>query len=156
MDRLSQGHRIREYSGFANPSTDGTDELLAALAEAGEIMFVPHDPPAKVGPQRNAARLANERGYIPDGAWASWLDADEFLNVKCGNGRLESLIDKIGNRVCILVPWRIFGDGGTGRFTGVTCQRTSSLLPQMIFRITARSSLSFGRGKALSGFPFAA
>src|SRR5690606_11488643 len=58
----------------ANPSTDGTDELLAALDEAGEIMFVPHDPPEGVGPQRHAARLANERKLIPDGAWASWLD----------------------------------------------------------------------------------
>ncbi|SHL73014.1 Glycosyl transferase family 2 [Paracoccus solventivorans] len=102
----------------ANPSTDGTDELLAALAEAGEIVFVPHDPPEGVGPQRNAAKLANERQLIPDGAWASWLDADEFLNVKCGNGRLEALIDEIGRRVCILVPWRIFGDGGNKTFQG--------------------------------------
>ncbi len=102
----------------ANPSTDGTDELLAALAEAGEIVFVPHDPPEGVGPQRNAARLANERQLIPDGAWASWLDADEFLNVKCGNGRLEALIYEIGRRVCILVPWRIFGDGGNKTFQG--------------------------------------
>ncbi|SEH80768.1 glycosyltransferase family 2 protein [Paracoccus alkenifer] len=102
----------------ANPSTDGTDELLAALAEAGEITFVPHDPPEGVGPQRHAARLANERQLIPDGAWASWLDADEFLNVKCGNGRLEALIDEIGRRVCILVPWRIFGDGGNKTFQG--------------------------------------
>lgn len=137
---------------FANPSTDGTDELLAALAEAGEIMFVPHDPPAKVGPQRNAARLANERGYIPDGAWASWLDADEFLNVKCGNGRLESLIDKIGNRVCILVPWRIFGDGGNRTFYGRHLSENFVLASADDFPHNREVKSFFRKGKGVVGF----
>ncbi|HHY02123.1 MAG TPA: glycosyltransferase family 2 protein [Paracoccus sp.] len=102
----------------ANPSTDGTDELLAALAEAGEIMFVPHDPPEGVGPQRHAARLANERNLIPDGAWASWLDADEFLNIHAGDGRVEDLIAAVGSHLGVLIPWRIFGDGGNDGFSG--------------------------------------
>lgn len=103
---------------FANPSTDGTDELLAALHEAGEITYVPHEPPQGVGAQPNAVRLVNDGDYIPDGAWVAWLDADEFLNIHHGNGRLDSLIDWMGDRVCILVQWKVFGDNGHALFGG--------------------------------------
>lgn len=102
----------------ANPSTDGTDELLAALDDAGEVMFVPHDPPEGVGPQPNAAKLANERKLIPDGAWASWLDADEFLNIHAGDGRVDDLIAAVGSHLGVLIPWRMFGDGGNDSFNG--------------------------------------
>jgi hypothetical protein len=103
---------------FSNPSDDGTDELLAALAAAGEIAHVPHQPPAGVSAQGNAARLANEMGLIHDGDWVMWLDADEFLNVHVGDGKLQDLIGKIGDAAGMLIPWRIFGDGGNSRFPG--------------------------------------
>ena len=135
----------------ANPSTDGTDELLAALAEAGEIMFVPHDPPEGVGPQRHAARLANERNLIPDGAWASWLDADEFLNIHAGDGRLEALIDKIGDRACILVPWRIFGDGGNRTFEGRHLSENFVLASKDSFPHNREVKSFFRKGEGIVG-----
>ena len=103
---------------FANPSTDGTDELLAALHDAGEITYVPHEPPAGVAAQPNAVRLANEGNYIPDGAWVAWLDADEFLNIHHADGRLDSLIEWMGDRVCMLIQWKVFGDNGHAGFGG--------------------------------------
>ncbi|GHC43627.1 glycosyltransferase family 2 protein [Neogemmobacter tilapiae] len=103
---------------FSNPSDDGTDELLAALAVAGEITHVPHEPPVGVSAQGNAARLANEMGLIVDGDWVMWLDADEFLNVHAGEGKLADLIGRIGDAAGMLIPWRIFGDGGNSHFPG--------------------------------------
>lgn len=103
---------------FANPSTDGTDELLAALAEAGEITHVPHEPPPGVSAQANAARLLNGGNLIPDGAWVLWLDADEFLNIHLGDGHLGDLIGLLDGKAGILISWRVFGDGGNERFGG--------------------------------------
>lgn len=103
---------------FSNASDDGTDELLAALADAGEITHVPHDPPTGVSAQGNAAHLANEMGLFAAGDWILWLDADEFLNVHVGKRRLPDLIAQVGEKQGILIPWRIFGDGGNDRFPG--------------------------------------
>lgn len=103
---------------FANPSTDGTDDLLAALAAAGEIAHVPHDPPAGVSAQANVARLLNGGNDIPEGGWVIWLDADEFLNIHVGQGHLDDLLGVVGDRAGILISWRVFGDGGNERFTG--------------------------------------
>ena len=102
----------------ANPSTDGTDELLQALADAGEIHYLPHVPPDGVAPQHNAARLFNESGLARKGDWTLWLDADEFLVVKVGDGRLEDLTGQIGDRQGMLISWRLFGDNGHKRFPG--------------------------------------
>lgn len=103
---------------FSNESDDGTDELLVALAQAGEIEHHPHVVPAGVAPQANAARIANESGLMRDGDWVLWLDADEFLVVNAGNGRLADLIAALGEHQGILVSWRLFGDGGNDRFPG--------------------------------------
>lgn len=103
---------------FANPSTDGTDELLAGLAGAGEITHVPHDPPPGVSAQANAARLVNEGDHVPEGGWVIWLDADEFLNIHVGQGHLDDLLAVLADKAGLLISWRVFGDGGNERFAG--------------------------------------
>ncbi len=103
---------------FSNPSDDGTNELLAALAQAGEVMHVPHTPLDGVSAQGNAARIANENGMIGSDDWVLWLDADEFLNVHVGDGRLPDLIEVMADNRGMLIPWRIFGDSGNARFPG--------------------------------------
>lgn len=94
---------------FANASDDGTEALLEALAAAGEVEYHFHTPPEGVSAQGNAARIANARGLIPEGAWTIWLDADEFLNVRVGSGMVGQLIDRIGDAVALLLNWRVFG-----------------------------------------------
>ena len=103
---------------YSNKSDDGTDELLSALASSGEIEHVMHEVPEGIGPQQNAARLANESGLLKGMDWVLWLDADEFLVVNAGQGALEDLTNSVGAARGILVPWRIFGDGGNRRFPG--------------------------------------
>jgi hypothetical protein len=102
----------------SNPSNDGTEELLAALALAGEIRHLQAVP----GPTDGALRTGSETftrafGYR-EGDWYLWLDADEFLNVHAGDRTVDALIAAMGTRQIAPVSWRVFGSGGNSRFPG--------------------------------------
>lgn len=103
---------------FYNDCDDGSAELLESLNAAGVIEAHQHAPGEGVGAQGNAARLADEMKVFRDGDWILWLDADEFLNVHVGNGRIDDLVATIAPNVGILIPWRLFGDGGVDDFDG--------------------------------------
>ncbi len=103
---------------FSNNSDDGTTELLDALAEAGEITHIQQELAPGSSAQGNAARLANEANLLQQGDWVIWIDADEFLNIKVGEGRVDDLIAAVGDRHGVLIPWRLFGDGHEARFEG--------------------------------------
>ncbi|OYW58477.1 MAG: hypothetical protein B7Z31_07640 [Rhodobacterales bacterium 12-65-15] len=87
-------HRVIGFSRIvvcANPSSDGTDALLAALDAAGAITYLPTEP----GPDQSPLEAANAAfeatvGY-EDGCWYGWLDADEFMNIHSGSGRVADL-----------------------------------------------------------------
>jgi hypothetical protein len=102
----------------SNGSTDGSDDLLAALAEAGEVTFLQTTPGYGVAPQ-DAAVLAfeTEVGYAP-GTWYLWLDADEFLNVHVGDRTVQDLIAAMGDASALMLNWRLFGSGGNDSFPG--------------------------------------
>lgn len=102
----------------SNGSTDGSDELCQALADAGAITFLRTTP----GPDQSplaAAKSAFEAevGYR-DGAWYAWLDADEFLNVHVGDRTVQALVAAIGQAQGIMLNWRLFGTSGHDRFPG--------------------------------------
>ncbi|OYX23469.1 MAG: hypothetical protein B7Z10_11120 [Rhodobacterales bacterium 32-66-7] len=114
-------HRVIGFSRIvvcANPSSDGTDALLAALDAAGAITYLPTEP----GPDQSPLEAANAAfeatvGY-EDGCWYGWLDADEFMNIHSGSGRVADLIDAIGPAQGIMLNWRLFGTNGHERFPG--------------------------------------
>jgi hypothetical protein len=102
----------------SNPSTDGTEDILAALAGAGEIRHLR----AVVGLTEGALRIGSETftrevGYR-DGDWYMWLDGDEFLNVHAGDRTVDALITAMAGRQIAPVSWRVFGTGGNSRFPG--------------------------------------
>ncbi len=102
----------------ANPSTDGTDDLLAALAKAGEVVHLPTAPSPGTAPQA-AAVQAFEKGLgYREGDWYLWLDADEFLNVHVGDRTAAALVAAIGPAAGAMLNWRIFGANGHARFPG--------------------------------------
>lgn len=108
-------HRVIGFDTIiivSNDSDDGTTELLNALQAAGEIHHIHHSVGANESPQGRAALAANESGLIEDGDWVIWLDADEFLNIHTGAGMLDDLIGVIGPATGMIIPWRLFGDGG--------------------------------------------
>jgi len=97
---------------FSNQCTDGSDELLDRMAALGLVEHHRHEPPESVPPQINAGRIAMEAGLFKNDDWVMWLDIDEFLNVKIGDGRLETFLDAVGDADAVAVAWRVFGDGG--------------------------------------------
>lgn len=97
----------------SNDSDDGTTELLDALAQAGEITHFKNSVQPGERPQRLAANRFRLAGLPMKGDWSIWLDADEFLNIHVGDGRVEDLVKVVGDRTGILIPWRLFGDAGS-------------------------------------------
>ncbi|MBB1490344.1 glycosyltransferase family 2 protein [Paracoccus sp. MC1854] len=114
-------HKVIGFDRIAivsNPSNDMTNELLDCLAAAGEIIHTVTAVSDGVAPQAAAAEIANAENYIRSGDWAIWLDADEFLNIHIGDGTVADLVNHLGPRQAIIIPWRIFGDGGNETFPG--------------------------------------
>jgi hypothetical protein len=103
---------------FSNTSNDGTEELLAALADAGEITHYHVAPRRNSSPQSAAARTFARRQGYQDGSWYLWLDADEFLNIHVGDHRVDDLIAALGDRSGIQLNWRLFGSSGHAQFPG--------------------------------------
>lgn len=102
----------------SNGSTDGSDDLLDALTEAGEITFLRTSPRRGVAPQVAAVQAFEAQvGYRPDN-WYLWLDADEFLNVHVGDRSIGALIGALGKASGLMLNWRLFGSGGNDTFPG--------------------------------------
>ncbi|NKX44094.1 glycosyltransferase family 2 protein [Roseicyclus persicicus] len=132
----------------SNDSDDGTDEVLQALEAAGQVQHIRHSVPVGQRPQANAARLVNDMGLLAEGDWALWLDADEFLNVQVGEGRLDDLIAALGPHDGALIAWRIFGDGGNARFPGrfISDAFTGASPPMFEKNLAVKTLFRFGRG----------
>jgi len=103
---------------ISNGSTDGSEKLLLALAEAGEITYLRTAPGRGVRPQQAAREAFEAQVGYQSGAWHLWLDADEFLNVHVGDRTVQALIDQLNGASAIMLNWRLFGSGGNGSFSG--------------------------------------
>ncbi|KUJ78420.1 hypothetical protein AVO44_14855 [Ruegeria profundi] len=103
-----------------NDCSDGTDEILDQLSICDGVEHIAQEVPQGVSPQENAVAISRQLGILQDGDWGMFLDADEFLNIKLGDGRLEDLIQYLENKglIGMLINWRIFGDNHHERFPG--------------------------------------
>lgn len=97
---------------YSNDCDDGSDLLLDALANLGWIEHHRHQPPPNVAPQDAVAALAWQNPSLLAADWAMWLDADEFLNVKASDGKVQNLVAAAGEADAIALNWRNFGDSG--------------------------------------------
>lgn len=102
----------------SNDCSDGSDILLDALAEAGEITHINQIVPKDKAPQKSAAELAISSNIFQSGDWVIWLDLDEYLFVNTEDHQLESMINSIGNADAISIAWRFFGDSGVTTWPG--------------------------------------
>jgi hypothetical protein len=91
-------------------------------------------------------------GLLQPGDWALWLDADEFLNVQVGEGRLDDLIAAIGPHDGALINWRIFGDGGNARFPGRVISDAFTGASKPRFKKNAAVKTFFRQGRGILGF----
>lgn len=102
----------------SNDCEDGSDRLLDALAEAGELHHIRQDVPEGVAPQANADRVAREAGCFAHGDWIIWLDLDEFLLPSPPASTVEDIIKALGDADALMIAWRFFGDSGNASWPG--------------------------------------
>lgn len=97
----------------SNDCTDGTTEILEALAGMGVIHHLPCAPPPKVTPQHFAYAQARKALAVDQAGWLMILDADELLNVHVGAGQVSDLIAaQHSDTDLVLINWACFGSGG--------------------------------------------
>ena len=102
-----------EFLIYDNESDDGTTELLLALEELGELIYL--DWPHAVGerPQRLAYAHARK---VATADWLAFFDADEFLLLR-HDPDIGSFLRRFGDDVsAIAVSWIVFGSGGQQRY----------------------------------------
>jgi hypothetical protein len=114
----------------SNDCRDGTERLLDALAAAGYIDHVHNVVAPGEIPQHAGYTAIRAKWPVDQAEWLMVLDADEFLVVQVGAGRVQDLTDRAGpacdiislhamcfadapevnwrpGRVCALFPWRL-------------------------------------------------
>ena len=104
----------------SNNCDDGSDGLLAKLAAQDIIVHLDQVVPDGMSPQASAVAHAERMGLLRDGDWGIFLDADEYLNIHAGAGRVSDLAEAVAQigATGILIAWRLFGDSGHKRFPG--------------------------------------
>lgn len=130
---------------YSNNSTDLSDALLACLSRHGVVEHHQHDP-GTLSPQGQAAAMFLRSRRTKMGDWVLFVDADEFLNIKGGDHRIDHLIGLADGAQGVLLPWRMFGDAGHQRFqrrlisSRYTCAapigHPKSLLVKSLTRVT--------------------
>lgn len=116
-----------------NDCEDTTTDLLQALARRGLAAQRSTRVWPRAGIHRSALKQARRNPEVSGADWIFICDADEFLNVKVGNGTVRCLVDASGADADVIsVPWRVFGPAGVRDFIDqpVTRQFTLAEYPR--------------------------
>ena len=98
---------------YTNNCGDGTDDMLIRLEELGWVKHFRNDVPEGRKPQPNALTLGTQNPDVMDSEWILVMDADEFLSIKCGRGRISDLVERIPDEAqAMAITWRFFGSSG--------------------------------------------
>ena len=94
---------------YTNDCSDGTDAMLMRLEELGLGYHRRNVIPEDRKPQPSAIKHAQAEPIVQNSDWVLVFDADEFVNVKYGDGTLTDLISAAGDADGIVITWRSFG-----------------------------------------------
>ena len=98
---------------YTNNCGDGTDDMLIRLQEMGWVQHFRNDVPEGKKPQPNALMLGTQNPEVTDSDWILTMDADEFLSIKVGRGRISDLVEKMDPAAAAMaITWRFFGSNG--------------------------------------------
>lgn len=106
---------VTDMTVFTNGCEDGTDAILDRLDAMGILRHLPN--PAFLMKDAGkfhwqAIRYVNKMARFRDADWRLSFDADEFVNVHVGDGRLADLFDAVPDAQVIAMNQVNFGAGG--------------------------------------------
>lgn len=99
---------------YTNDCTDGTNEMLDALASIGLVSRYDNPPIGTKPPQSRALLRAQNHPLVQDADWVMVLDFDEFVTIRRGENRVDDLIDMVNEAgaTAVAITWRFFGSNG--------------------------------------------
>ncbi|CUH77027.1 glycosyltransferase family 2 protein [Tropicibacter naphthalenivorans] len=123
---------VTDFLFYSNDCTDGTDNLLDALAARGGVVHLPN-PARSRKYQMEALKDCPRQPVIGASDWVWVADVDEFLNIHVGDHTLPALIEACGNPQAISVTFQYFGNDAVWDFvdTPVIEQFTRSHNPDL-------------------------
>ncbi|WP_299423492.1 glycosyltransferase family 2 protein [uncultured Shimia sp.] len=102
---------VTDFLIYSNDCDDGSDQMLSLLAEAGEVVHVPHVPEPDKSIQWQALRQAWKHPLRKAADWIMVTDVDEFVNIHVPGHQMLDLIAKVSSETdAIVLPWRLFGN----------------------------------------------
>lgn len=104
----------------SNDCDDGTDLMLKRLQGLGYLKHFNNPGPYPEGSQIKAFETARCFSEVGNAKWIMILDADEFLNIHLGEGKLEDIVKSHDEDTDgIIFNWRVFGDSGQSKFEDI-------------------------------------
>ena len=115
-----------DFLVYTNDCTDGSDLMLDRLAASGHLVHERNDV-LRRGPHKSALKYALAHPLYAQADWVFVGDADEFLNVRTGNGHITDLTAAFEDADAIPVAWRMFsGNGEVGIEDGLLARLTEA------------------------------
>ncbi|MCD9146488.1 glycosyltransferase family 2 protein [Pseudophaeobacter flagellatus] len=106
---------VTDFLFYSNDCTDGTAELLDALAARGLLTHLPN-PAQGRNYQMEALKDAAHQPLVQEADWVWIADVDEFLNIHTGDHTIPALITACGNPGAISVSFQFFANNGIEAF----------------------------------------
>ena len=106
---------VTDFLFYSNDCTDGTAELLDALAARGLLTHLPN-PAQGRNYQMEALKDAAHQPLVQEADWVWIADVDEFLNIHTGDHSILALITACGNPGAISVSFQFFANDGIEAF----------------------------------------
>lgn len=103
---------------YTNDCTDGTDEMLDALASIGLLTRYDNPPLKTKPPQSRALARAQQHPLVTTANWVMVFDFDEFVGINRGKNKVDDLIDLIEEKdaLAMSMTWRFFGSSGNALY----------------------------------------
>lgn len=145
-------HRLMGFARHhfaSNDCSDGTDILLEALAAAGVVTHTPNPLMPGDEPQGTAYRRIRAEHDIDRSDWIMVLDADEFLQVTAGDGRVQDLTALAGPGIDLIsLNSMCFGTSDDPLWRpGLVTRQFTRRLPLTHPRNAPLKSLTRGKGR---------
>ena len=109
---------VTDHLFYSNDCSDGTDDLLDALADAGIVVHLPN-PAEGRNYQMEALKAAARHISVTSADWVWIADVDEFLNIHVGDNTLPALIEACGDPTAISLHFQFFANAGVETFEDV-------------------------------------